>query len=132
MNSETNTPCPFCLPESEKIFIRKDLCRCWWDDYPLSPGHALVIPTRHIETWFEATDKEKAEIIGVIDLVKIAIEREHQPTAYNIGMNSGRDAGQTVPHLHVHVIPRYPSDVADPRGGIRNILPAKARWWEQK
>jgi diadenosine tetraphosphate (Ap4A) HIT family hydrolase len=124
--------CPFCRPAADRGILDEASVKALWDAYPVSPGHALIAPKRHVETWFEATAEERAAMIEAIERVKEIIEREHKPTAYNIGINSGRDAGQTVPHLHLHVIPRYRGDVEDPRGGIRNILPAKARWWEQE
>jgi diadenosine tetraphosphate (Ap4A) HIT family hydrolase len=124
--------CPFCTPADGRICFDSGLVFSMPDGYPISPGHSLIILKRHIETWFEATAEEKAAMITAIDQVKVIIEHEHKPTAWNIGVNSGRDAGQTVPHLHLHVIPRYPGDIDDPRGGIRNILPGKARWWEQQ
>jgi diadenosine tetraphosphate (Ap4A) HIT family hydrolase len=124
--------CVFCKPGAGRVFQESELIQCLWDGYPISPGHALITPKRHVETWFEATDDEKIAIFTAVDKVKEIIEQEHNPTAYNIGINSGRDAGQTIPHLHLHVIPRYPQDIEDARGGIRNILPAKARWWEQE
>ena len=126
MLSEEST-CPFCGPEADCVFLDDALVKSFWDAYSVSPGHALIAPKRRVETWFGATAEERAAMIEAIERVKEIIEREHKPTAYNIGINSGRDAGQTVPHLHLHVIPRYPGDVEDPRGGIRNILPAKAR-----
>jgi ATP adenylyltransferase len=99
-----------------------------WDAYPVSPGHALLIPRRHIPTWFEATSEEHVALISAIDQAKAAIEKNHQPDGYNIGINCGAAAGQTVFHLHVHLIPRYQGDVGDPRGGVRHIIAHKANY----
>ncbi len=102
-----------------------------WDGYPVSPGHALLIPRRHIATWFDATRKEQQGLMAAVDAAKAAIEKQHRPDGYNIGINSGVAAGQTIHHLHVHVIPRYEGDSPDPRGGVRLVLPAKAAYWDK-
>ena len=101
-----------------------------WDAFPVNPGHALVIPNRHIASWFEATAEEQAEMLGAIAIVRGEIETRHSPDGYNIGVNEGFAAGQTVGHLHLHVIPRYEGDVPDPRGGIRCVIPDRAPYWE--
>lgn len=94
----------------------------------MSPGHALLIPVRHIGTWFDATDVERAELLTAIAHARMAIEHAHAPDGYNIGINIGEVGGQTIFHLHVHVIPRYRGDVDEPRGGIRGIIPGKANY----
>ncbi len=101
----------------------------FWDQSPVSPGHALVVPIRHCEGFFDLNATEAAGLHAFIDQTRIKIEESFHPDAYNIGVNSGAAAGQTVFHLHVHLIPRYLGDVADPRGGIRGLFPAKARYW---
>jgi diadenosine tetraphosphate (Ap4A) HIT family hydrolase len=93
----------------------------------VSPGHALVIPRRHVATWFDASLEEKAELLAAVDAARAAIERTNSPDGYNIGVNVGAAAGQTVFHLHVHVIPRYKGDVKEPRGGVLHVLPGKGR-----
>jgi diadenosine tetraphosphate (Ap4A) HIT family hydrolase len=98
----------------------------------VSPGHALLVPRRHVATWFEATDDERAELVAGIDWARQAIEQRHRPAGFNVGMNLGQAAGQTVAHLHLHVIPRYVGDVQDPRGGIRWVVPGKAAWWRDE
>lgn len=92
------------------------------DGFPVSPGHTLVVPKRIVVTWFEATAEEKAAIVELIDEVKQLLDARHHPDGYNVGFNAGEAAGQTVMHLHVHVIPRYRGDVPDPRGGVRWAL----------
>jgi diadenosine tetraphosphate (Ap4A) HIT family hydrolase len=95
------------------------------DRFPVSPGHTLVVPRRLIATWFEATPEERSAIFELVDEVKRALDLELRPDGYNIGINAGEAAGQTVMHLHVHVIPRYRGDVDDPRGGVRHVIPGK-------
>jgi superfamily II DNA or RNA helicase/diadenosine tetraphosphate (Ap4A) HIT family hydrolase/HKD family nuclease len=122
----TEPPCPFCGQPDDRLFHRGRLVIGLWDQFPLSPGHALIIPRRHVASWFEATDEERSELLAAVGDARNAIERVHQPNGYNLGVNIGDAAGQTIPHLHVHVIPRYRGDVPAPRGGVRHVLPGKA------
>lgn len=122
--------CPFCSPNRQRILLESPLAIALLDGFPVSPGHALVVPKRHVADWFDASPDERLAIVELVDAVKRRIDREHEPDGYNVGINIGEAAGQTVFHLHVHVIPRYEGDVADPRGGIRYVLPDKARYWE--
>lgn len=98
------------------------------DRYPVSAGHTLIVPRRLVATWFEADATERSAILALVDEVKAALDREYKPDGYNVGFNAGAAAGQTVMHLHVHVIPRYVGDVDDPRGGIRGAIPAKQKY----
>lgn len=123
--------CPFCSIDSGRLIIESESVIALWDGYPVSRGHALVVPKRHVSDWFDASREEKIAIIDAIELVKTEIEKAYQPDGYNVGFNSGRAAGQTVFHLHVHVIPRYDSDSPDPRGGVRWVLPEKAAYWDE-
>ena len=118
--------CPFCPPSFDRIFLESDPILALWDAHPVSPGHALIIPRRHVPDWFAATDAERAALTAAIDDVRREIDRHHRPDGYNIGINVGEAAGQTVFHLHVHVIPRYRGDVAQPRGGVRGVIPSRA------
>ncbi|HLB30492.1 MAG TPA: HIT family protein, partial [Gammaproteobacteria bacterium] len=102
-----------------------DLCLARWDKFPVSPGHMLIIPKRHYASVFEATAAEFAAFWEVIGLVKEAIEKVHKPDGYNFGINDGQAAGQSVFHLHLHVIPRYKGDVVSPLGGVRGVIPFK-------
>ncbi|MEN8207350.1 MAG: DUF3427 domain-containing protein [Pseudomonadota bacterium] len=121
--------CPFCEPDISRIFYDDDpVYLCFWDGFPVSPGHALVIPRRHVATWFGATAQEHESLLKGIEIAKREIEKQHQPDGFNIGINVGEAAGQTVPHLHVHVIPRYKGDVEDPRGGVRYVIPDKGNY----
>lgn len=102
------------------------------DGFPISPGHTLIIPKRHIGSFFELTADEQAELMALLGSAKIVLDKDHSPNGYNIGINDGPAAGQTVPHLHIHLIPRYKGDRADPRGGVRWIIPEKADYWSQR
>jgi len=131
LTDKTNA-CPFCHLNEERIFFSSELVKGIWDSYPLNPGHALLIPHRHIGRWFDATAEEQAALTSAIEQARAAIEERYSPQGFNIGFNDQEAAGQTVPHLHIHVIPRYEGDVLDPRGGIRTIIPARAAYWEDK
>jgi diadenosine tetraphosphate (Ap4A) HIT family hydrolase len=122
-------PCPFCNLPSARILGGDELAIIASDGFPVSPGHTLIIPRRHIGSFFEATDAERASLLQLLDRAKAIIDAEFRPDACNIGINDGRAAGQTVPHLHIHLIPRYTGDSADPRGGVRWVLPDKAKYW---
>jgi len=98
------------------------------DADPVSEGHALVVPRRLIATWWEASPDERHDLMDLVDEVKALLDERHQPDGYNVGFNAGAAAGQTVGHLHLHVIPRYAGDVADPRGGIRHVIPGKGNY----
>ena len=102
------------------------------DSYPVSPGHSLVIPKRHVGSFFDTTDSERTAVLALLDLAKSRIEQVHNPDGYNIGINDGAAAGQTIAHLHVHVIPRYAGDRPDSRGGVRWVIPEKAEYWSKK
>jgi diadenosine tetraphosphate (Ap4A) HIT family hydrolase len=99
------------------------------DAFPLTPGHTLVVPRRHEPDDLALTGDEQAEIWQVVAAVRLALDQQHRPDGYNLGVNVGADAGQTVDHAHLHIIPRYAGDVPEPRGGIRWILPNRARYW---
>jgi diadenosine tetraphosphate (Ap4A) HIT family hydrolase len=115
-------------PESDWI-ASDELAFAILDSYPVSPGHALVVPRRVIATWFEASSEERQAIFDLVDEVKRLLDaRTPAPDGYNIGINCGEAAGQTVMHLHVHVIPRYRGDVPDPTGGVRHVIPGKGNY----
>lgn len=123
--------CPFCQPTLGSIFFETTLVQGLWDGFPVSAGHALIVPRRHIARWSEATEAERQELTAAIEEVQRIIQAQRHPAGFNVGFNDGPAAGQTVRHLHIHVIPRYEGDVPDPRGGIRLVIPDKARYWEQ-
>jgi len=120
--------CPFCEMSTDRSIYTGKLVFAIWDRYPVSAGHALIIPRRHCETWFDATAEEQTELLAAVDVVRQIILRQHKPDGVNIGINVGEAAGQTVPHLHMHVIPRYKGDVEDPTGGVRSVIPDKANY----
>ena len=120
--------CPFCNPDPGRQFLAEDLVLGLWDAFPVSPGHALIVTRRHAPDWFSATPAEQSALFGALDLARAEVEKSHQPTGYNIGVNVGASGGQTVPHLHLHLIPRYTGDVPDPRGGVRHVLPELANY----
>ena len=122
--------CPFCTPDPEFVFHESELVVGLWDRYPVSPGHALLVPRRHFAGWFDASLDEQQALVSALESAKREIEKTHEPDGYNIGVNSGEAAGQTIFHLHVHLIPRYTGDLEDPRGGVRNIIPDKAAYWK--
>ena len=117
--------CLFCEIPKAEVVIDHDLCLARWDKFPVSPGHMLIIPKRHYASVFEATAAEFAAFWEVIGLVKEAIEKVHKPDGYNFGINDGQAPGQSVFHLHLHVIPRYKGDVVSPLGGVRGVIPFK-------
>lgn len=132
MAMKSDAQCPFCEVSLERVFHSSDLILGVWDGFPVSPGHALLVPRRHVATWFDATPEERGELADAIEAARAAILEHHRPDGFNVGMNLGAAAGQTVPHLHVHVIPRYAGDVEDPRGGVRWVVPSKADYWSSK
>jgi len=121
--------CPFCTLPADRIVAANDLALVVRDGFPISPGHTLVIPKRHFGSFFEATDEERDAMLTLLDQARRHIGGELSPDGFNIGINDGAAAGQTVPHLHVHLIPRYKGDVSDPRGGVRWVIAEKARYW---
>jgi diadenosine tetraphosphate (Ap4A) HIT family hydrolase len=121
--------CPFCTLPKERIILSNSLGIVIRDGYPISPGHTLVIPKRHIGSFFELEPEERDSLFSLLEESKRRLDKEFQPDGYNIGINDGQSAGQTVPHLHIHLIPRYSGDQEDPRGGIRWIIPEKAKYW---
>ena len=125
--------CPFCAILSKsiprEIIASNDLAFCIADGYPVTDGHTLVIPKRHVASFFEATAEERVALIALLNKAKTMIDAEFRPSSYNIGINDGPAAGQTVPHLHIHLIPRYEGDDDDPRGGVRWVIAEKADYW---
>lgn len=121
--------CFFCQAfENNDYFLENELAFARFDGFPVSRGHLEVIPKRHIKDWWEATDEERMAIFKLIDEAKKIVDEKYHPDAYNIGMNLGEKAGQSIMHLHVHLIPRYDGDVQNPRGGVRGVIPEKQNY----
>jgi len=123
-------PCPFCSMDKNRIIHEDDLTYIIRDAYPITKGHTLIIPKRHVESFDQISVQELQEMmLDSLYKAKLEIDLEYSPDGYNIGINDGAVAGQTVNHLHLHIIPRYKGDCPDPRGGIRWIMPNKAKYW---
>ncbi len=120
--------CIFCSPGPGEIVLENELAYGRYDKNPVSPGHLLIIPKRHITSIFEATPTELADLWDLLKAARMFLEQEYTPNGYNIGINEGEAAGQTIPHLHIHLIPRYDGDMADPRGGVRGVIPQKQHY----
>lgn len=125
-------PCPFCSLPKERVIDSNHHGMVIRDGFPISPGHTLVIPNRHIGSFFELTPDERQSLLDLLDAAKLVLDSELKPDGYNIGINDGPSAGQTVPHLHIHLIPRYNGDQTDPRGGVRWVIPEKADYWSAR
>ena len=124
-------PCPFCTLPSDRLLAFRATAVAVRDAYPVSPGHTLIIPKRHVASYFDITDAERADLMALLSSARDDLDREFHPGGYNIGINDGAAAGQTVPHLHIHLIPRYAGDQPDPRGGVRWVIPDKAAYWDK-
>ena len=121
------TECIFCNLD-RAILAETDLSLAFPDTFPVSQGHTLVIPKRHMETIWDMTSDEYADVFDLIRKVRDILKAKFDPDGFNVGVNCGEAAGQTVFHAHVHIIPRYVGDVPNPRGGVRNIIPGKGNY----
>ena len=123
-------PSPFLVIPAEEWVCANDLAFAIFDSYPVSPGHVLVITKRVVPTFFECSGPEQQALMQLVGEVKRILDErlDPQPDGYNVGFNCGSAAGQTVPHVHVHVIPRYAGDMPDPRGGVRHVIPEKGNY----
>lgn len=119
--------CIFCqkCQENKEIIYENHLVFAIFDHYPVSKGHVLIMTKRHVATYFDTTKEERLAVDEAVFFLKSMVDRKYKPDAYNIGTNSGADAGQTIDHFHVHLIPRYHGDVDNPRGGVRGVIPSK-------
>lgn len=121
--------CVFCVTGDRPIVAENRLARLIWDEYPVTPHHALVIPIRHVRSVFDLGRAEHNACIELIDAARTRIaQMDANASGYNVGFNDGAVAGQTVMHAHFHVIPRRPGDVVDPTGGVRNVIPGKGKY----
>ncbi|MCG3218763.1 MAG: HIT family protein [Candidatus Heimdallarchaeota archaeon] len=117
----TKTTCIFCDYKREEIIEKNNLAYLIYDNYPVNKGHMLIIPFRHVVNFFELTEEELSAIYELLIKGQEKLKEEVKATGFNVGANIGHDAGQTVFHVHMHLIPRFHGDVDDPRGGIRNF-----------
>jgi len=124
--------CPFCdiIESNSKDVLRAGLAAAFLDKYPVSTGHTLIVPVRHEADFTQLTSEEHTAMWVLASEVVTSSRAEHHPDGFNIGINVGEAAGQTVAHAHMHVVPRYNGDVDDPRGGVRWVVPEKAAYWE--
>lgn len=121
--------CPFCSPsKNSELVTESAMAYAILDRYPVSLGHTLVIPKEHVADYFDLSFKSKTSCLFVMDRVKWLLDQQYKPNGYNIGINIGQEAGQTIPHVHIHVIPRYQGDVVDPVGGVRTVIPGKGNY----
>lgn len=117
--------CIFCSPPKQQLMIVGEYAYSMKDEYPVSNGHCLVIPKRHVESIFELSDDELKDLYVVLKQTKDKLENDYTPDGFNIGINYKEAGGQTIPHAHIHIIPRYEGDVKNPRGGVRGVIPNK-------
>lgn len=125
---DPNNPCLFCHPKPHEIIEETEHALLITDSYPVSKGHCLVIPRRHIKTFFECTEEENREFFYLTNQAKKYVEEQFSPDGYNIGCNNEIAAGQSVFHLHIHIIPRYKGDVENPKGGVRWVIPKSSQY----
>ena len=121
---DQDATCELC--QRQGVLFENPLAYARPDNNSLSRGHVLVIPKRHVASYFDMTVDEQAAVVDLLRQVQTSIQALHAPDGYNIGVNIGKAAGQARMHVHVHLIPRYTGDVADPRGGIRCVLAGKS------
>jgi diadenosine tetraphosphate (Ap4A) HIT family hydrolase len=122
--------CPFCTIDPFRVYAANELAFALADNFPINTGHTLIVPRRHLVSLFEATEEERAALFDLLDESRRKLLEERSPEGFNIGINDGAAAGQTVFHLHIHLIPRYVGDCDDPRGGIRKLFPDRAPYWK--
>jgi len=121
--------CQFCILPESRVWFEQGSALVFKDAYPISPGHTLVITKRHVKSLFDLVGDEREDLFNGLSRAKDLLLSELRPDGFNIGINDGIAAGQTVFHLHVHLIPRYQGDSVEPRGGVRWIFPDKAKYW---
>jgi len=124
---DPNNPCLFCT-DPRGVSLKRELAYSARDTYAVSPGHAVVIPNRHVASFFELTPEEVTACMDLIREEKKLIDQEFKPDGYNIGVNVGPAAGQSIHHVHIHIIPRYEGDVENPQGGVRHVIPKNAHY----
>jgi len=125
---KSSQSCPFCYLDDQIQYETENVIAVP-DKYPVTKYHTLIIPKRHVESYFEMTDSEHMDCINLINAIKVILcKLDETITGFNVGSNIGEDAGQTVSHCHIHLIPRRKGDAKNPRGGVRAVIPQKADW----
>jgi diadenosine tetraphosphate (Ap4A) HIT family hydrolase len=119
-------PCAFCSLPTARYLGENEHALWILDAHPVSPGHSLIAPKRHVESFFETTPEEREAMLSLLDRAREHANQQHSPSGFNIGINEGPAAGQSVPHISVHLIPRFPGDTDAPKGGVRWVIPEKA------
>ena len=121
--------CPFCrLARRVEVICETATCVAFYDGYPVSPGHALIVPKRHVTSYFDLTHHEREAMNVMLQYVRQKVDERFHPDGYNVGINVGEAAGQSVFHVHMHLIPRYKGDVPNPKGGVRGVIPSKQNY----
>jgi diadenosine tetraphosphate (Ap4A) HIT family hydrolase len=128
MSDLSKDKCPFCGVPTARLIEANEKCFAIEDAFPVSPGHTLIVPQRHVESFFDLTVEEVLALVALLHSTKARLDHRFSPDGYNIGINIGREAGQTVMHVHAHLIPRRTGDVDKPEGGVRNVIPGKGRY----
>lgn len=124
---DPNNPCLFCK-DPRGVSLQNELAYSARDSYAVSPGHTLVIPRRHVASFFDLTPEEINACMALITEERKLLDEEFKPDGYNIGVNVGPAAGQSIFHVHIHIIPRYEGDVENPQGGVRHVIPGKGHY----
>ncbi len=122
--------CVFCGVEEDRVLACNKHAIALPDEYPVANGHCLVVPRRHIERWVLLEDEEISALWDLVEDMQLKLTATLKPDGFTIGINDGEAAGQLESHAHIHIIPRYKGDVPDPRGGVRWVIPDKAKYWE--
>jgi diadenosine tetraphosphate (Ap4A) HIT family hydrolase len=128
MSDSSPSDCPFCRLPPERVLAENANALAVADAYPVSRGHTLIILRRHVGSFFDLTTEEVTAVYELLQAMQAYLGSTVRPDGYNIGVNVGEAAGQTIGHVHVHLIPRYHRDVADPQGGVRHVIPGKGRY----
>jgi diadenosine tetraphosphate (Ap4A) HIT family hydrolase len=123
-------PCPFCDIDSSRIQLENEVAFAILDAFPVSEGHILVVPKKHVTSLYDLPPNEQASLWLLVSEARGYLSGKMHPDGFNIGINDGQAAGQTVMHAHIHVIPRHAGDDPDPRGGIRRVVTGKAQYWK--
>jgi diadenosine tetraphosphate (Ap4A) HIT family hydrolase len=129
---QSSEPCVFCTIGADRVLGENEHVVWILDAHPVSPGHSLIVPKRHVESFFDTTPVEREAMLFLLDRAREHASQKHAPSGYNIGINDGSAAGQIVSHIHIHLIPRFAGDTEDPRGGVRWVIPSRADFWSRR